>query len=31
MKYPTLFKGKKVGIILTGGNVDLSKFGEWFS
>ena len=22
--------GKKVGIILTGGNVDLSKFGEWF-
>lgn len=31
MKYPKLFKGKKVGIILTGGNVDLSKFGEWFS
>ena len=25
-----LFKGKKVGIILTGGNVDLSKFKEWF-
>jgi threonine dehydratase len=24
------FKGKKVGIILTGGNVDLSKFAEWF-
>ena len=25
-----LFKGKKVGIILTGGNVDLTKFGSWF-
>lgn len=25
-----LFKGKKVGIILTGGNVDLSKFKDWF-
>ena len=24
------FEGKKIGIILTGGNVDLSKFGEWF-
>ena len=24
------FAGKKIGIILTGGNVDLSKFGEWF-
>jgi threonine dehydratase len=24
------FSGKKVGIILTGGNVDLSKFAEWF-
>ena len=22
--------GKKVGIILTGGNVDLSKFKDWF-
>jgi threonine dehydratase len=30
LKNPTLFKGKKVGIILTGGNVDLAKFGEWF-
>jgi len=30
MKHPEIFKGKKVGIILTGGNVDLSKFGEWF-
>ena len=26
----SIFKGKKVGIILTGGNVDLTKFGEWF-
>ncbi|NCW12402.1 MAG: pyridoxal-phosphate dependent enzyme [Chitinophagia bacterium] len=25
-----LFKGKKVGIILSGGNVDLTKFSEWF-
>ena len=31
MKHPGIFKGKKVGIILTGGNVDLSKFGEWFA
>jgi threonine dehydratase len=26
-----LFKGKRTGIILTGGNVDLSKFTEWFA
>lgn len=25
MKYPTYFAGKKVGLILTGGNVDLEK------
>jgi len=31
LKNPEIFKGKKVGIILTGGNVDLSKFGEWFA
>ncbi len=30
MRNAHLFKGKKVGIILTGGNVDLSKFGTWF-
>lgn len=24
------FAGKKTGIILTGGNVDLAKFSEWF-
>ena len=30
LKNPSLFKGKKVGIILTGGNVDLAKLGEWF-
>lgn len=30
-KNPELFKGKKVGIILSGGNVDLTKFGEWFA
>jgi threonine dehydratase len=30
LKNAHLFKDKKVGIILTGGNVDLSKFKEWF-
>jgi len=30
LKNTNLFKGKKVGIILTGGNVDLSKFKDWF-
>jgi threonine dehydratase len=30
MRNAHLFKGKKVGIILTGGNVDLTKFGSWF-
>ena len=30
MRNAHLFKGKKVGIILTGGNVDLTKFGTWF-
>lgn len=30
LKNTDLFKGKKVGIILTGGNVDLSKFKNWF-
>ena len=30
MRNAHIFKGKKVGIILTGGNVDLTKFGTWF-
>ena len=30
LKNTDLFKSKKVGIILTGGNVDLSKFKDWF-
>ncbi len=30
IKNKEVFAGKKVGIILTGGNVDLSKFGDWF-
>jgi threonine dehydratase len=30
LKNKPVFEGKKVGLILTGGNVDLSKFGEWF-
>jgi threonine dehydratase len=31
IKNAHLFKGKKVGIIFSGGNVDLTRFGEWFS
>lgn len=30
LKNAACFKGKKVGIILSGGNVDLSKFKDWF-
>ena len=30
LKNKEKFAGKKIGIILTGGNVDLAKFGEWF-
>jgi len=30
LKNADLFRGKKVGIILTGGNVDLIKFKDWF-
>ena len=30
LKNTDLFKGKKVGIILTGGNIELSKFKDWF-
>jgi threonine dehydratase len=30
LKNRELFQGKKVGIILSGGNVDLSKFKDWF-
>lgn len=30
LKNADLFKGKKVGIILSGGNVDLNKFKDWF-
>jgi threonine dehydratase len=31
IKHKELFKGRKIGIILTGGNVDLKKFPEWFN
>lgn len=31
LRYPDRFAGKRVGIILTGGNVDLGKLGGWFS
>ena len=30
LKNKAAFEGKKVGIILSGGNVDLGKFSEWF-
>jgi threonine dehydratase len=30
LKNKELFIGKTVGIIFSGGNVDLGKFGEWF-
>lgn len=30
LKSPEKFKGKRVGIILSGGNVDLDKVGKWF-
>jgi threonine dehydratase len=31
LKNKKLFAGKRAGIILSGGNVDLKKFCEWFS
>ena len=31
LKNKSLFSGKKVGLIITGGNIDLSKMGEWFA
>lgn len=31
LRYPDRFAGQRVGIILTGGNVDLAKLGGWFS
>ncbi|MFT3843781.1 MAG: pyridoxal-phosphate dependent enzyme [Lacibacter sp.] len=31
LKNKDVFAGKKVGIIFSGGNVDLKKLGEWFS
>lgn len=31
IKYRELFEGKRIGIILSGGNVDLAKFGNWFA
>ncbi|HYJ38189.1 MAG TPA: pyridoxal-phosphate dependent enzyme [Chitinophagaceae bacterium] len=30
LKNKELFKGKKIGLIITGGNVDLAKLAEWF-
>lgn len=30
LRYREKFAGKKVGMIFTGGNVDLAKVGEWF-
>ena len=31
LKNKELFAGKRAGIIISGGNVDLKKFSEWFS
>ncbi|MCS6927912.1 MAG: pyridoxal-phosphate dependent enzyme [Saprospiraceae bacterium] len=31
LKHPEVFAGKRVGVIFSGGNVDLSRFGGWFS
>jgi threonine dehydratase len=31
LRYPDIFKKKRVGLILTGGNVDLTKLSGWFS
>ena len=30
LKNKTLFAGKRIGIIFSGGNVELKKLGEWF-
>lgn len=30
IKNKEIFSGKKVGIIISGGNVDMTKFSEWF-
>jgi threonine dehydratase len=30
LKHPEVFSGKKIGIILTGGNVDIAKLAEYF-
>ncbi len=30
LKNKDLFRGKRVGVIFTGGNVELKKLGEWF-
>ena len=30
IKNKQIFSGKKVGIIISGGNVDITKFSEWF-
>jgi threonine dehydratase len=30
LKYNRLFAGKRVGLIITGGNIDLAKIADWF-
>jgi len=30
LKNKNLFTGKKIGVIFSGGNVELKKLGEWF-
>lgn len=31
LAYPELFKGRRIGLILSGGNVDLALAGQWFA
>ena len=31
LKNKDLFAGKRVGVIISGGNVDLLKLSDWFS
>jgi threonine dehydratase len=31
LKNKDLFEGKRVGVIFSGGNVELKKLGEWFT
>jgi threonine dehydratase len=30
LKHKDLFRGKRIGLVITGGNVDLAKLSDWF-